>query len=304
VPLRPSASRADPPPLPPSAPHAPALQPRRPAPPLTLSFALTSTRGSARRAATTGAHPLSAAQCRGVPPTCRGEECGRQCGRCGGQGRGGGAAHRGAQGYPEGDRATHRHSHPTRPQDGALESPRKYKHGRGAEAGPIRTRSRVAMTRSRTAHARSAGFPRASKRAALGAPRQAHAGVSQRATAGVQRRGCAEDGPFPRQSAPLPAPTPSPSPAPTPHLVLCVDLHARVCEEGGHDRGVPMIAAQCRGVQPSCRGGGAGAVWGRAGEGRRVEAGERRHRGYPEGEGPRTGTPPDPAARRRVGKPS
>jgi len=38
---------------------------------------------------------------------------------------------------------------------------------------------------------------------------------------------------------PLPPPLRSPR-SPSTYLVLCVDLHARVCEEGGHDRGVPI----------------------------------------------------------------
>jgi len=40
--------------------------------PLTLSLALTSTRASARRAATTGACPQAAAVCRGVPASLHG----------------------------------------------------------------------------------------------------------------------------------------------------------------------------------------------------------------------------------------
>jgi len=62
-------------PAPPHPSHSPS-----PRPPLTLSFALTSTRGSARRAATTQGAPIGSRPCRGVQPSCRG-----------GGGRGGGA---------------------------------------------------------------------------------------------------------------------------------------------------------------------------------------------------------------------
>jgi len=97
------------------------------------------------------------------------------------------------------------------------------------------------------------------------------------------------------------------------YLGLCVDLHARVCEEGGHDRGVPMLGRPVQRGDAILQGRGEGAEQcecvreGGAVEGQKGDWVHADHRQDTRPDASGRGhaqPPPDAAARRRVGKPS
>jgi len=157
--------------------------------------------------------------------------------------RGRGRAHTG-QYRSRIERLSHcKHSSKPRPQDGALESPRKCKQGRPAEVGPIQTRSRVAMTASPhscglAAHCR---LPQSDSEV----PHSGSAPASPRRK--VERPMRVYKLRVPLLEAHLHAALTRPSlstafPLRPPNLtaVFAVYHNARVCEEGGHNRGVTI----------------------------------------------------------------
>lgn len=152
----------------------------------------------------------------------------------------------------------------TRPQDGELESPYEYKQGRGAEAGPVRTRSRVGITRSRHSCAltgqRLLPQNKAEDRSgrAPADPRRTIAGATRESTWREMRGGAA--------LAPQPPRTANGPPAHIPRMPsrcppLTAVLFALTSTRGSVRRAAkvaasPLWAAPCRGVKPPCKGRG------------------------------------------------
>jgi len=218
---------------------------------------------------------------------------GGSCGGAGAQMEGGGRmGGGGAWGIPRGGSGLPR----TRPQHGALESPQQIQAregcGRGAHSNAVESCDDEKPARLRARHPSQASPERCRGplRARPGRPTQS----SRARDAGVQTEGVRGGASPLSPLRPLPPPPPAPRPS---HLVLCVDLHARVCEEGGHDRGVPTGS---RPVQRGAailqgRGGRGQSSVGRAGRRGEGSKGHRgtAHGGYPEGRAA-TGDPTRP----------